>query len=168
MTLTRRNTLILLAGAPAAISLFPAVGAAEGATHEIQMLNRHPEDRKQSMLFYPAVLRIQPGDTVRFVATDRGHNALSIDGMTPDGAEPFGGKIGEEFEVTFTDEGTYGYKCQPHQAMGMLGLILVGNFTTNLDAVRTASEDLRGARSAKRFAEYLGEAERIAAEEGLN
>jgi pseudoazurin len=119
------------------------------------------------MVFGPPVLRIQPGDTVQFRATDRGHNAQSLDGMTPEGAEPFRGRIGEEIALTLTVEGTYGYVCQPHATMGMIGLILVGDFTINLDAVRAAGARLRGRASTERFAEYLAEAEAIATAEGL-
>lgn len=49
--------------------------------------------------------------------------------------------------------------------MGMIGLIRVGNLTTNLDAVRAAGSRLHGRASIDRFAEYLAEA--IAAAEGL-
>ena len=46
--------------------------------------------------------------------------------MIPEVAEPWKGKINEEITVTFTQEGIYGYKCQPHFGLGMVGLIQVG------------------------------------------
>ena len=131
------------------------------------MLNMDPEDRQERMIFKPAVLRIAPGDTVKFVATDRGHNAQSLPGMTPEGAEEFRGRMNEEVEVTFDVDGTYGYVCQPHMAMGMIGFILVGDFTANLDAVREAAGNLRGRSSQTRAEAYLAEIDAIAAEEGL-
>lgn len=167
MQQNRRHHLALLAATVAA-PLLPATRLqAQSATHEIAMLDMDPNDRRVRMVFDPPVLRLQPGESVRFVATHRGHNAQSLDGMTPWGAEPFRGRINEEIELTLTVEGTYGYVCQPHATMGMIGLILVGDFMTNLDAVRAAGNRLRGRASTDRFAEYLAEAETIAAAEGL-
>lgn len=93
-------------------------------THEVQMLSRGTGG--ETMVFEPSFLQIQPGDTVRFVATDRSHNAEAIPDMMPEGAEPFRGRINEEVEVTFDVEGLYGVKCQPHYAMGMVLTIAVG------------------------------------------
>ena len=93
-------------------------------THEVKMLNKGEEGR---MVFEPAFLRISEGDTVRFLATDKGHNAESIDGMTPDGTVPFAGKINEEIEVTLDTTGVYGVMCKPHYAMGMVMTIAVGD-----------------------------------------
>jgi plastocyanin len=42
------------------------------------MLNR---GESGTMVFEPAGLRIAPGDTVKFIATDRGHNAETVPGM---------------------------------------------------------------------------------------
>ncbi len=123
-----------------------AAGAATAATHEVQMLNRSAEG--EVFVFEPAFLHIEPGDTVKFLATDKGHNAASIDGAIPEGAEPFEGKINEEIEVTFESEGAYAYKCTPHYTTGMVGLILVGDETANLDAV--AAQDYRG-RAGRRM-----------------
>lgn len=164
---SRRQNLILLGAAFAAPLLVPQRLMAQVTTHDIAMLNVDPENPRRQMVFSPSVLRIAAGDTVQFRATDRGHNAQSLDGMTPEGAEPFRSRIGEEIALTMTVEGAYGYVCQPHQTMGMLGLILVGDFTANLDAVREAGERLRGRASTDRFADYLQRAEAIATEEGL-
>ncbi|RZJ38429.1 MAG: pseudoazurin, partial [Brevundimonas sp.] len=88
-------------------------------------------------------LRVRAGDTVKFIATDRGHNAASITGMTPDGATPFNGRINQEIEVTLTVPGLYGYKCTPHTGMGMVGLIQVGA-AGNRAAATTASARIPG------------------------
>lgn len=164
---TRRQHLILLGGAMAAPLATPVFASDDAEMHEVDMLNVDPDDRQQRMVFKPAILQVQPGDTVRFLATERGHNAQSIDGMTPDGAEEFRGRINEEIEVTLDVEGTYGYVCQPHQTMGMIGFILVGDFTSNLDAVREAAGTLRGRDTTRRVEEYLAEIDAIAADEGL-
>lgn len=167
MKQTRRQHLVMIGGAMAATLATSRVAMAQGEMHEVDMLNVDADDRQQRMLFKPAILRIQPGDTVKFLATERGHNAQSIDGMTPEGAEEFSGRNNEEIEVTLDVEGTYGYICQPHQTMGMIGFILVGDFTSNLDAVREAAGSLRGRDTSRRVEEYLAEIDAIAADEGL-
>jgi pseudoazurin len=104
------------------------------ADYEVKMLNKGTDN--QAMVFEPAFLKIQPGDTVRFVPTDKGHDAESIPGMLPEGAQPFKGKISQEISVTFQAPGVYGYRCTPHFGMGMVGLIEVGDKPANLDAAR--------------------------------
>ena len=98
---------------------------------------------------------MKPGDTVKFLATTNGHNAASIDGMLPAGAQPFKGKINEEIEVTFTESGLYGVKCLPHYAMGMVMLIQVGD----ADPARMQVPDAVPARAKKRFAEIVTRAQ---------
>lgn len=80
-----------------------------------------------SMDFTPAFLRIAPGDTVRFVAQDKSHNAESIRELTPAGGTLFKGAMNQDAVVKFTKPGLYGYKCLPHFPMGMVGLVEVGN-----------------------------------------
>ena len=94
-------------------------------THEVEMLNTGPNG--DLMVFEPSFVQAAPGDTIKFIATDKGHNAVAMDDMIPDGAEPFKGGINEEIEVTLSDEGVYGVKCTPHYAMGMVMTIAVGN-----------------------------------------
>lgn len=92
-------------------------GSAGAETFEVQMLNR---SGTEMMKFEPAFLQVAPGDTVKFIATDRGHNAESVDGMMPAGATAFKGKINEEIAVTLDSEGLYAIRCEPHFAMGMV------------------------------------------------
>ena len=58
-------------------------GGANAAEVEVKMLNKGAEGM---MVFEPALIKVAPGDTVKFVATDKGHNAETIKGMLPDGA----------------------------------------------------------------------------------
>lgn len=99
-------------------------GVATAETFEVQMLNKGESGR---MIFEPAALRVAAGDTVKFVAADKGHNAESVKGMMPEGATGFKGKINQELEVTLTEPGFYGVKCLPHFAMGMVMVIAVGD-----------------------------------------
>ena len=95
-----------------------------GEVHEVRMFNR--SDRG-SMIYEPDFLRIAPGDQVRFIPEQPSHNAATIDGMIPDGAEIFKSRINEDFTATLTVPGSYGIKCSPHFAMGMVMLIKVGD-----------------------------------------
>ena len=100
-------------------------GAAFAETFEVQMLNKGADGER--MVFEPAFIQAQPGDTIKFIATDRGHNAEINRSMLPDGAESFSGRINEEIEVTLDTEGVYGVICKPHFAMGMVMTIAVGD-----------------------------------------
>lgn len=125
--------------------------AASAAEFEVKMLNR---GAKGEMVFEPDVVRIAPGDTVHFVVVDRGHahDAVTIRGMLPEGAEPFEGEPDRDVTVTFTVPGVYGYKCAPHYSgYGMVRLVIVGD-PVNLEAVKKVRQ--YGA-SKKRFSEIL-------------
>lgn len=107
---------LMLAGV---LSCVPALAE----VHEVKMLNRGAAG---SMVYEPDYLRIAPGDTVKFIATQNGHNAASVPGLLPAGAEAFKGKINQQIEQTFSVPGLYGIQCIPHLAMGMVMLIQVG------------------------------------------
>ena len=115
--MNRREALLgtlALAAAPALLSATPR-GRPE---FEVHMKNA---GEAGAMVFEPALTKIAAGDTVKFIPTDKGHNAETIRGMLPEGGEEFKGKINEEIDVTFTVPGVYGIKCLPHHAMGMVG-----------------------------------------------
>ena len=99
-------------------------GGARAAEVEVKMLNKGAEGL---MVFEPALIKVAPGDSVKFVSTDKGHNAETIKGMLPDGATTFTGKMGEDVAVKFDQAGIYGVKCTPHYGMGMVALVVVGN-----------------------------------------
>ncbi len=147
MTLALSRRTVLLAGTAALIAR-PAI--AEATTHTVEMLNKDPEDAKQRMVFKPAFLMVNPGDTVQFVSADKGHNSEVIDDMIPEGAEGWKGRINDDVEVTLDTPGFYGYKCTPHVGTGMVGLIVVqgDGMMDNLEAAQKVKH--RG-QSKKRF-----------------
>lgn len=102
--------------------------------HRIRMLNKAADDAQQTNVFEPDILRVKIGDTVTFVPTDTGHNTASKRGMIPTGAQPWNSPMDEEFSITLTVPGVYGYICLPHYEMGMVGLIIVGDPAGNLEA----------------------------------
>ncbi|SNR73049.1 pseudoazurin [Puniceibacterium sediminis] len=125
-------------------------GAAWADTVEVQMLNKGAAG---TMVFEPAFVHIAPGDTVKFVASSKGHNAETVDGMIPAGAAPFKGKVNEEIEVTLDVDGLYAVKCLPHFAMGMVMTIAVGDAVTMPDGYL---EGRLPKKAKERFQEQLG------------
>jgi pseudoazurin len=126
-----KNGNTLIAAALAAVLVFTAPVAA--ANFEVLMLNKGQDGK--TMGFSPSFLQVEPGDTVTFIPADLGHNAESILEMIPEAAETWTGKLNEEFTITLTEPGLYAYKCQPHFAMGMVGLIQVGPDKPNLNTL---------------------------------
>lgn len=135
----------------ATCALLAVTGAARAEEHVVEMLNK---GEKGVMVFEPDLVRAAPGDTIRFVAVDKGHNAETIKGMVPEGAEGFRGKISEEFTVTLEKEGVYGVKCAPHYGMGMVALITVGEPVNATQAEKVKHPGKAG----KVFAELFGQA----------
>ncbi|MGL4237594.1 pseudoazurin [Tabrizicola sp.] len=111
----------------AAVISLALAGMTRAETVDVKMLNK---GEAGTMVFEPALVKLLPGDSVRFVATDKGHNAETIEGMLPEGATAFEGKLNEEITVTFEQPGLYGVRCKPHFAMGMVMVIAVGDATT--------------------------------------
>ena len=126
------------------------------ADHTVEMLS---SSNGEMMVFKPAVLKIAPGDTVTWKATNPGHNTASIAEMTPDASLEWNGKINEELKITFTKEGVYGYKCTPHYILGMIGIIAVGDNLANLDASSNfaAAEEKKFATNKERFTNYINQ-----------
>ena len=108
------------------------VSFAEDTT--VEMLNKLD---KRTMVFNQEIVRIDPGDTVFWKATDPGHNVqfISKNGV-PTGVEKFKSKVGKDTEFTFTVPGIYAYWCVPHKTLGMIGFIIVGNDLSNLDSIK--------------------------------
>jgi pseudoazurin len=127
----RRRTLLAGTAALAVLLAFPA----QAAEFEVQMLNR---GEAGPMVFEPVLTRVAVGDTVKFLPTNPSHNAETIPGILPEGAESFRGGINKEISITFDVPGIYGIKCLPHFGMGMVALVVVGDAPyANLDAAKT-------------------------------
>ena len=108
--------------------------------HTVKMLNQGPTG---VMVFEPAVLKINIGDTVTFVATDAAHNSASIPGMLPPNATAWNGQLSRDISVTFDIPGVYGYQCTPHAMMAMVGVIQVGNDSSNLQSVKNFASQFK-------------------------
>lgn len=135
-------------------AIFAVLTFAGGATaeeHVVEMLNK---GEKGAMVFQPNLVQAAPGDTVKFVPTDKSHNAETIKGMIPEGAESFKSKMNEEFTVTLDKDGVYGVKCAPHYGMGMVALIVVGQ-PVNADEAKAVKQT---GKAKAAFAELFGQA----------
>ena len=135
----------------ALVTLLAFAGGAAAEEHVVEMLNK---GEKGAMVFQPDFVQAAPGDTVKFVPTDKSHNAETIKGMIPEGAESFKGKMNEEFTVTFDKDGVYGVKCAPHYGMGMVALIVVGQ-PVNADEAKAVKQT---GKAKAAFAELFGQA----------
>jgi pseudoazurin len=137
----RKETIVTikttLFAALAATLLLP--GIAQAAEFEIKMLNKGTTGAKAAMVFEPDFVKAAIGDTVKFVAVDKGHNVEGIKGMLPDGVDPFKGEVSKDFTLTLSKEGVYGIKCAPHYGMGMVALIAAGA-PVNLDAAKAVKQ----------------------------
>ena len=125
---------------------------AEDAT--VEMWNKDPDDKKRKMVFSEEIVVVEPGESVTWLATDKGHNVQMIDG--PDGVDlPKKSKLSKDVTLTFDEPGVYVYVCTPHASMGMIGIVVVGELTQEgIDAVRDAK--VRG-KSKKKFKTLLAE-----------
>ena len=142
-----KNILAIFA---VAVSALLASVAANAAEHQVKMLNKGAEG---IMVFEPNVVKVAPGDSVHFVAVDKGHNVESIDGMIPEGAAPFKGEMNKDVTVTLDKPGVYGFKCKPHYGMGMVGLIVVGE---PVNKTAAAAVEQKG-KAKKKFEVLLGQ-----------
>ncbi|MDE5447002.1 hypothetical protein GWG65_37915 [Bradyrhizobium sp. CSA207] len=128
MTINRRAFTEILASFGVIIAL-PAL--AQGKTIEVSMRN------SPKGMFVPATVNISAGDTVVWtnpgvithtVTFDPAQAATPTNVALPAGVAPFGSDNMEEdatFSHTFTVKGTYKYVCNMHEAMGMVGTVVV-------------------------------------------
>src|SRR5918993_1633075 len=132
---SRRNVLIGGGLSMVALAVVPRVARAVRPV-EIRMLST---PRGEEAWFDPIGLRIEPGQTVRWIMASAGNphtttayhpgnanRSLRI----PETATPWDSGFlvnpRDMFEFTLTDEGVYDYFCLPHEAAGMVGRIVVG------------------------------------------
>lgn len=144
---------LILSAALGAMVLAPAAFAQE--EHRVEMRNAGSD--RQPMVFEPAYLEIAPGDTVVFVNAMGAHNAQSIPGMWPEGAEEFVGAMNQDATYTFTEEGVYGIKCLPHYGAGMVALIKVGD--GEAPNLAEAAGVRQPGRARQRMADMIAQAE---------
>ncbi|BFM51423.1 pseudoazurin [Marinomonas sp. THO17] len=90
----------------------------------VQMLN-YGSAEQGGMIFEPAFIHAQVGDTVTFLPSHSGHNAQSY--VVPEGSKQWKSSLDKEYSITLDAEGIHLYYCPPHLMMGMVGMIQVGS-----------------------------------------
>jgi len=134
------------------ISLATLNLAVNAKDYEVKLLTT--DTNGQNMVMSPGYLKISSGDTVTFVPSDPSHNVESL--SIPAKAEPFSSKMGKKFTHTFDKDGVYLYKCTPHFALGMLGVIQVGAAKNLAIVTKDWSEMSAGvAMNKERVSSYL-------------
>jgi len=128
-----------------------------GNVIEVEMFTRDP-DGGGMQVFKPELVRANVGDTVTFVPTDPTHQSSSIPEMIPDGARGWEGDINESVSYVLPMAGVYGYKCVPHYAAGMVGLIVVGD-ESEIENAQEARDVTHPGRAGQKFDELLEEAD---------
>lgn len=127
----------------------PTGALAEDTT--VEMLNKRDDGAK--MVYSEDIVRIEPGDTVTWTPTSKGHNVEFIAG--PDGWEaPKKSKLGKEYSYTFDTPGVYLYQCTPHKSMGMIAIVVVGDGDNDVSGTK-----VRG-KSKKKLAELMEQLEK--------
>ena len=112
------------------VFIFGSIVRAE--TFQIEM-QKNGESREFSV----EIARIDIGDTVEWLPVTKGHNIEFR--MGPEGSTlPKKSKLSQPVEVKFDVPGVYFYWCTPHKSMGMIGLVVVGNDTSNLEEISKA------------------------------
>ena len=116
----------------------------------LEMLNKRDDGEK--MVFSEDVVKVDVGDTIKWLATNKGHNVEFIAG--PDGATlPPKSGLNKDVSVKFEKPGVYLYICTPHKVMGMIGLVVVGGDLSNKDSI--AGVKMIG-RGKKKLASLIG------------
>lgn len=128
MGMHRRAFTQILAGFGLSATAVPAL--AQAKTVEVSM-------GRGKMVFLPASVTINAGDTVKWTNPAVVLHSVTFDPslatkpgnvVLPQGVAPFDSGDMEQdgvFSHTFTVKGTYKYICKMHEAMGMVGTVIV-------------------------------------------
>ena len=114
------------------VTLFISTSAS-AADMTIEMLNKDADGNK--MVFSEEIARVDIGDIITWIPTTKGHNVEMI--SSPNDMK-LKSKNGKEVKISFDKAGIYYYWCTPHKGMGMIGLVVVGNDTSNIDQIAKA------------------------------
>ena len=136
------------------LALLTSFVAAEN--FDIKMVNADASG--QVMVFDPPFVKANIGDTVTFLPTDMLHNSQSVPGLIPSSASSWNGAMNEKIVIELKTEGVYVYQCTPHIALGMIGVIQVGE-AVNIDEVRNSISSLESMilMNKERVQQYLGQ-----------
>ena len=136
------------------LALLTSFVAAEN--FDVKMVNADASG--QVMVFDPPFIKANVGDTVTFLPTDMLHNSQSVPGMIPSSASSWNGTMNEKITIELNTEGVYVYQCTPHIALGMIGVIQVGE-DSNIDDIKNSASSLESmiVMNKERVQQYLSQ-----------
>ena len=105
--------------------------------------------------FSPAAVQVDPGTTLVWEWTGEGN---SHDVVAKGGAftSEMQSEAGATFEHTVEATGTYEYACRPHEAMGMKGVVVVGDLS---EAATVGAEDAGVATDEPGYGDWFDKTE---------
>ncbi len=115
------------------ICLLFFAGFVNAEEHTVKLLTQGSGGKM--MVFEPIFIKIAVGDTINFVPSDATHNAESF--SVPSEKSSFSTPYGEATKITFSEKGVVLVKCVPHTALGMMGVIQVGD---NVDSAKAQAD----------------------------
>jgi len=116
-------------------------------TVEIEMLNKLGKER---MLYSVKIAKVNLNDKIVWKSSSKGHNVEFV--AMPEGVKKYKSKINKDATYEFKIPGVYLYQCTPHKAMGMIGIVVVGDDKSNLEKIKKVK--MRG-KSKKVLKELL-------------
>ena len=136
--------------------LFLLASFVSAENFDIKMVNANASG--QVMIFDPPFIKANVGDTVTFLPTDMLHNSQSVEGLIPSSAGSWNGAMNEKITIELNSEGIYVYQCTPHIALGMIGVIQVGE-ATNIDNIKNSVPALESmiVMNKERVQQYLSQ-----------
>jgi plastocyanin len=101
-----------------------------------------------SNAFQPDLLAVETGTTVEFVGESGSHTVTAYhtdndrQHRVPDGTEAFDIPMeeGGRETLTFETAGVYDYHCKPHEGVGMVGSLLVGDAEADANGLAAPDE----------------------------
>ncbi|KAB1197932.1 MULTISPECIES: plastocyanin/azurin family copper-binding protein [Haloferax] len=102
--------------------------------------------------FHPHVVHVKEGGTVTFELESGTHTATAYHPdndaprRVPEGTDAWDSGVlsesGATYEVTFDEAGVYDYHCVPHESVGMIGSVVVGEPPLDGPGMSPPSDDL--------------------------
>ena len=118
---------------PLSLWCFLFAALVDAQEQSIEMLN---EKNGQMMVFSEELVFLEVGQSLVWRATDKTHSVMFLKDGIPKGVETFRSPFNVDGRFLFKTPGVYVYKCLAHYGMGMIGVVVVGGDTHNLDKVK--------------------------------
>jgi plastocyanin len=135
--MTTRRGFIQAGGAMLAGVALPSWWRAPALAVPLVEIAMRSDPLGSKVWFDPVGVFVEPGTRIRWVVKENVHTTTAYHPKNsrhslriPEGAAPWDSGFlvnpGDHFEVTLTVPGVYDFFCQPHEAAGMVGRVVVG------------------------------------------